>query len=308
VSGPDQDPSVILHKLAAPFTAEAVDWRVGATSPDKTSGLALAYVDARTVADRLDAVCGPFWRCTYPTILRSGADGKTSSIVVCQIEVKLSGEWIARCNGAGDTAVEAEKGALSDAFKRAATMWGIGRYLYAFPSPWVLIEPHGRSFSIARGEWPKLHKLAADALAKYKADPAAFRAAAPEPPPERPAFTPTPTPARPATTTSPAPRSTSGTPADALAAELRAATNLDAVADVVRRARAGLAGDDLASLDKLFADRTISSIDRCGTAKDAAGIEVITRFLNTKGLGPAKRDAPRIRAALEKARRAATMS
>ena len=72
----EEDPRIILEKLGAPFAPEDVDWRVGSTTPDKTSGLALAYVDARTVADRFDAVCGPLWRNTYPTIHRSGADGK----------------------------------------------------------------------------------------------------------------------------------------------------------------------------------------------------------------------------------------
>jgi hypothetical protein len=36
--------------------------------------------------------------------------------------------------------VEADKGGISDAFKRAAVKWGIGRYLYDLKSPWVPCE------------------------------------------------------------------------------------------------------------------------------------------------------------------------
>lgn len=39
-------------------------------------------------------------------------------------------------NGAGETQVEGEKGKFSDAFKRAAVLWGVGRYLYYLPNTW----------------------------------------------------------------------------------------------------------------------------------------------------------------------------
>ena len=83
-------------------------------------------------------------------------------------------------NGAGDTDFEADKGALSDAFKRAAVLWGIGQYLYDLDSPWVAIEPAGRSFKIAKHEYTRLHKLVGgkssnqlnqtDAWEQFKAD------------------------------------------------------------------------------------------------------------------------------------------
>lgn len=140
------------HKnLYAPFPPDAVSWRVGATNRDKTKGLALAYVDARDVMQRLDDVVGPAgWQCEYPH-----ANGKT----VCSIGIKIGGEWIWKANGAGDTDVEAEKGALSDAFKRAAVCWGIGRYLYDIPQTWVAIEAAGKSYKISERELPRLRKL-----------------------------------------------------------------------------------------------------------------------------------------------------
>jgi hypothetical protein len=68
--------------------------------------------------------------------------------------------------------MEAEKGAISDAFKRAAVMWGIGRYLYDLDSPWVQIEPRGRSFTIAPSEHPKLRALLSKDAKKDQPPPA----------------------------------------------------------------------------------------------------------------------------------------
>jgi hypothetical protein len=143
-----------------------VSWRVGATSGDKSKGLALAYIDARDVMQRLDEVVGAEWQCTYPH-----AGTKT----VCSIGIKVGEEWIWKSNGAGDSDVEAEKGALSDAFKRAAVMWGIGRYLYDVDSPWVQIEAMGRSFKIKDSEKPRLRAVLVKgyrpAPAKVEAEP-----------------------------------------------------------------------------------------------------------------------------------------
>lgn len=124
----------IFEKLSAPFQPEAVSWRVGKVKRDGSGAMALAYIDARDVMDRLDEVCGPGgWQNRY-----SHANGKT----VCDIAIKIDGEWIWKADGAGDSDIEAEKGALSDAFKRGAVRWGVGRYLYAIPSPWVKIDQY----------------------------------------------------------------------------------------------------------------------------------------------------------------------
>ena len=40
------------------------------------------------------------------------------------------GEWIGKSDGADDSNIEAAKGGLSAALKRAAVQWGIARYLY----------------------------------------------------------------------------------------------------------------------------------------------------------------------------------
>lgn len=142
----------LFDSLCEPFPAEIIDWRVGSTTQDKSKGMALAYIDARTVMDRLDAVCGPDgWQNNYVV---------TGPIAVCNIGVRMpDGVWIWKSDGAGATDVEGEKGMLSDALKRAAVRWGIGRYLYEMGSPWVALEPAGRSYKIADAERKKLDEV-----------------------------------------------------------------------------------------------------------------------------------------------------
>ncbi len=137
-----------LLALTAPFPPEKVSWRVGSTTADKKRGMALAYIDARDVMQRLDDVLGPLnWQCRYT---------HTGAVTICEIGVRsASNGWVWKANGAGNTDVEAEKGACSDAFKRAAVLWGIGRYLYDLDSPWVALN--GRQ--IHPDELPKLRML-----------------------------------------------------------------------------------------------------------------------------------------------------
>lgn len=144
--------SELMDRLRAPLPPDRVSWRVGSMTKDKSKGMALAYIDARDVMDRLDDVCGPEnWQCDYPH-----ANGKT----VCRIGIRVEGgDWVWKADGAGDTDVEAEKGALSDAFKRAAVRWGIGRYLYDIKSPWVSLEQKGNTYVIPESEQERLSKL-----------------------------------------------------------------------------------------------------------------------------------------------------
>lgn len=144
----------MFDKLKSPFPPDRVSWRVGSTTQDKKKGLAFGYIDARDVMQRLDEVCGPEnWQNTY-TI--------AGTAIVCNIGIRDgAGDWVWKADGAGATDVEAEKGMMSDAFKRAAVRFGIGRYLYDIPATWVAIEPMGKSFRIAEGEYPRLEKVLA---------------------------------------------------------------------------------------------------------------------------------------------------
>ena len=131
----------IAAALAAPFPASAIGWK-----PQSISGgraLALAYIDARDVMDRLDAVVGlANWQDSY----HENADGT----VCCTLELRLGGEWLSRCDVGGESdqkdAGDRKKAAYSDALKRAAVKWGIGRYLYSLPATWVEYDAQKRTF------------------------------------------------------------------------------------------------------------------------------------------------------------------
>jgi len=127
----------IENELKKPFPEGAIHWRVGATTGDKSKGIALAYVNARDVMERLDFVCGlGGWQCRYPF------EG------CCEIGIKIDGEWVWKSNGAGETDFEGAKGQYSDAFKRTAVLWGIAQYLYLLPNEWIAIKQQGKSYVI----------------------------------------------------------------------------------------------------------------------------------------------------------------
>ena len=145
------EPADLAAKLAAPFDDSTLKWRVGTVSkarPGKARrAQLLAYIDSRAVQERLDSVVGPFgWRNSFD----SGPNGG----LVCLLELRNpeTGEWVGKTDGADNTQIEATKGGLSDAFKRAAVAWGIGRYLYALPSPWVEIKQRGDIYVSEKGK------------------------------------------------------------------------------------------------------------------------------------------------------------
>lgn len=142
----------ITDQLKSPFDPKVIHWRVGATLGDKTKGIALAYINARDAYKRFDEVCGDLWQCEYPY------EG------CCRIGVKIGDEWIWRSNGAGETQVEGEKGRYSDAFKRAAVLWGVARYLYYLPNEWMPIRKQGKTHVLA--QVPPLPKWALPKAAK----------------------------------------------------------------------------------------------------------------------------------------------
>ncbi|MEM0961582.1 MAG: Rad52/Rad22 family DNA repair protein [Bacteroidota bacterium] len=136
-----------LARLAAPFPASDVEWKPGATTRDKSKGLAMAYLTSRAVQQRFDDVCGPAdWRNEF----REGPGGG----VLCGISIRveredasgnpLGADWVTKWDGADNSQVEAVKGGLSGSMKRAAVQWGVGRYLYELPATWVRLDDRGR--------------------------------------------------------------------------------------------------------------------------------------------------------------------
>lgn len=132
-------PEQIYEALKKPFAPHLLHWRVGARTKDKTKGIALAYLNARDVMKRLDDVVGmENWQCRYPY---AGC---------CELSVRINGEWITKSDGAGETDVEGRKGQYSDSLKRAAVLFGVGRYLYYLDSNdfWRELNSFGSGFKL----------------------------------------------------------------------------------------------------------------------------------------------------------------
>lgn len=141
----------ILTLLKAPFHADSLSWRIGnksnwdkvnkrpydANKPVKAQ--MLVYIDARDVQDRLDEVCGYRW---------SNNLREVAGRMVCEITI----DEITKSDGAGDTDFEGEKGGISDAFKRSAVMWGVGRYLYNAKNfnTWIEYSDKDNDFTIVK--------------------------------------------------------------------------------------------------------------------------------------------------------------
>lgn len=129
--------------LSAPLAE--VSWKVQSVSKDKTKGLAVAYIDARDVANMLDSV-PLLWQDSYTVhqmgVKQMGERTIDYWVVECKLTIGTDHWSITRCDvGTGD-GEEAAKSAYSDAFKRAAVKFGIGRYLYALPSVWMPIDEY----------------------------------------------------------------------------------------------------------------------------------------------------------------------
>lgn len=130
-----QRPVVIdFAKLREPFPSTDVEWRLQQCGEKNGRfwGMALAYLTNRAIMERLDSVVGPAnWRNEYAT----GPGGG----VICGLSIRIDGQWVTKWDGAENTDMEAVKGGLSGAMKRAAVQWGIGRYLYDLPEGFVTV-------------------------------------------------------------------------------------------------------------------------------------------------------------------------
>lgn len=131
--------SDLLKKLREPFRKEELEFRVGATNNDKSMGLALAYVQARAIQNRLDELFGvDGWTVSYKEI---------SAGFICSLSIKINDRWVTKEDGAGMTEYESVKGGISNAFKRVASSgFGIGRYLYNARKNWYPIRQQGRGY------------------------------------------------------------------------------------------------------------------------------------------------------------------
>lgn len=146
--------SIEFKALTEPFEPKCVLWRVGRaglTNDGKPWAMVLAYVDARAIQERLDQVCGPEnWKVEYQPV------GKA---FLCGLSIKCGVEWVTKWDGSDETDIEAFKGGISKSLVRAASVWGIGRYLYDLPDGWATFtletkNAYGRAEIPAKsGKW-----------------------------------------------------------------------------------------------------------------------------------------------------------
>lgn len=98
-----------------------VGWKAVAFNKERTRALLLPHIDARAVMDRLDAICPDHWSFEVERLTDGAVKGRLTVLGVSREDI---GE------------AETLKAAASDALKRAAVHFGIGRYLYDISKHW----------------------------------------------------------------------------------------------------------------------------------------------------------------------------
>ncbi|EEM85987.1 hypothetical protein bthur0012_60310 [Bacillus thuringiensis serovar pulsiensis BGSC 4CC1] len=119
-----------MESLQAEFPFEQLDWKI--THTFESNGRFFAYVapfvDARAIQDRFDEVFGiDKWQVSY--------EKWGEKATKCTILVFLNERWISKEDGSEESDYNSVKGGFSNSLKRAAVLWGVGRYLYN-------IKPH----------------------------------------------------------------------------------------------------------------------------------------------------------------------
>jgi hypothetical protein len=150
-------PHQIRHfvgQLEVPFDSSVIEWRVTNTSKGKVNGSlrgqVIPYADQRAYTDRLNELFSPAgWTRKYAVHTSANfqrdRDQKTTAkvFVTCDLTIfgfgshSATGEEWADDENAG-TSAEAQ------AFKRACSCCGLGRYLYNFTGVWVDLDDRKR--------------------------------------------------------------------------------------------------------------------------------------------------------------------
>lgn len=159
----------ITTALAAPFEPQDIKFKPQAVKGNRA--LAVAYLDVRVIQDRLDEVLGvENWQDAYQLL--------PDNSVLCKLRVKIDNHWITKMD-VGSPSEQPDSGdrlkaAFSDALKRAAVKFGIGRYLHKIKPDWCDYDP-------AKKQFVRTPPLPAFAMPKAKKAPdPAFEKPAPE--------------------------------------------------------------------------------------------------------------------------------
>ena len=145
-----------LDQLTVPFHPNDLDWRVTNKSRDGKKGCVVPYIDPRGYTDRLNDVFSPAgWTRSYLVATVSPIDRLKKDKVIHTGKVMVT--CVVTINGLGSHSGTGEMWADDDnamtraeaqAFKRACSCFGLGRYFYDFPVTWVDIDQYGQPLSV----------------------------------------------------------------------------------------------------------------------------------------------------------------
>lgn len=122
------DWQTLLEQLTQPFPGSTIQWRAGAKSNNKKRAQALAYAEPRVYEDRLNEVCPGDWSCQF----KPWGENR----IIC--ELTIHGVKRSSTGEPGDSPAKvAGTSSEAQAFKRACSKFGLGRYLYDLPDTWV---------------------------------------------------------------------------------------------------------------------------------------------------------------------------
>lgn len=119
--------------LAPDVAVDKVKWRVDG-KPSNNRARFVPYVDASIIATLLDTWVGPEnWRDEYAI---GELNGKP--VLWCSLSIRIGDEWVTKRDVGMASNFEAQKGMVSDAFKRTACLkWGVARNVYDMPTLWA---------------------------------------------------------------------------------------------------------------------------------------------------------------------------
>jgi hypothetical protein len=138
----------VLRALDIPFDANLVQWRVTEWNEDGTRGRMMPYADPRAYSDRLNDLLTPAgWTRRYTVqtsapVQRSKRGPAAKILVTCEVTIACIGTN----SGTGEEWSDKENaltGAEAQAFKRALSCFGLGRYLYDMDGEWIELDQNG---------------------------------------------------------------------------------------------------------------------------------------------------------------------
>jgi hypothetical protein len=146
----------LFAQLEVPFDPAQIKWRIMRTSDDRRSGAILPFADPRAYTDRLNQLFTPAgWTREYsistvPSLTRvdRGKVIVTSKVLVATaVTISRLGSH----TGTGEEWADRENAVTSadaQAFKRACSCFGLGRYLYRFEETWVHLDKRGEPIAL----------------------------------------------------------------------------------------------------------------------------------------------------------------